>query len=94
VLDHCSILKTVLARFCPTRPFLSDRVHASRSFDAFLSAPTPRLDVPAPDDLPKLPLAKLGPAKIITKPISRRQMREGQVGFHELTGMLARLLGR
>lgn len=94
VLDHCSILKTVLARFCPTRPFLSDRVHASRSFDAFLSAPTPRLDVPAPAQLPKLPLAKEGPAKIITKPISRRQMREGQVGFHELTGMLARLLGR
>jgi phospholipase C len=93
-LDHCSILKTVLARFCPTRPFLSDRVNASRSFDAFLSAPTPRLDVPAPPALPKLPLARKGPVKIITKPISRRQMREGPVGFHELTGMLARLLGR
>ena len=44
VLDHCSILKTVLARFCAAgQPFLSDRVHASHSFDAFLSAAEPRL---------------------------------------------------
>jgi hypothetical protein len=29
-LDHCSILKTVLAGFCgDDRPFLSGRVHAS-----------------------------------------------------------------
>jgi phospholipase C len=95
VLDHCSILKTVLARFCPTRPFLSDRVHASRSFDAFLSATAPRVDVTPLAKLPPLPpLAKAGPAKIITAPISRKRMRAGEVGFHELTGMLARLLGR
>ncbi|WP_280155547.1 alkaline phosphatase family protein [Piscinibacter sp. XHJ-5] len=94
VLDHCSIVKTVLARFCPGRPFLSDRVHASRSFDAFLSATTPRLSVPRPPALKPLPLALAGPARIVTPPISRKQMRAGPVGYHELTGMLARLLGR
>jgi phospholipase C len=71
VLDFCSILKTIIARFLGTQrrrmsgvgpshrgttdtdrgrwvtyytyPFLSDRVHASRSFDAYLSAAEPRL---------------------------------------------------
>ena len=38
VLDHCSILKSVLARFWGgEKPFLSDRVNASHSFDAFLT---------------------------------------------------------
>ena len=52
LLDHCSILKTVLARFLGAeKPFMSDRVSASHSFDAFLSATAPRLDVPEPPDL-------------------------------------------
>ena len=43
-LDHCSILKTILARFCGAdRPFLSDRVNASLTFDSFLSQQQPRL---------------------------------------------------
>ena len=92
VLDHCSILKTVLARFCPTRPFLSDRVHASQSFDAFLSAKEPRLQVPPPPALKPLPGA--APPRIVTPPISRKQMRAGNVDYHDLTGMLARMLGR
>src|SRR5262249_3685198 len=47
VLDHCSILKTILARFCgETKPFVSDRVNASRTFDAYLSEPSPRMNVP------------------------------------------------
>jgi phospholipase C len=96
VLDHCSIMKTVLARFCPARPFLSDRVHAAQSFDAFLSATTPRLQVPAPPALKPLPTATAaGTSRIVTPPISRKQIREGEVDFHDLTGMVARvLLGR
>src|SRR3954453_8946623 len=59
VLDHCSILKTILARFCgQTRPFVSDRVNASRSFDAYLSLQRPRTEVPVPPPLAPLPFRR------------------------------------
>ncbi len=95
VLDFCSILKTILARFCgDSRPFLSDRVLASRSFEAYLTEATARLTVPTPEALPPL----LGPIRggpvIITEPVFDRQMRGENVDFHDLTGMLARMLGR
>jgi len=96
VLDFSSILKTMIARFCgQDRPFLSDRVNASRSFDAFLSEATPRMNVPDSPTLPDLPDGpqKPGPA-IVTPPMSRKQMRSGNVDYHALTGMLARQLGR
>ena len=94
VLDHCSILKTVLARFCAdTRPFLSDRVHAASSFEDFLTEPVPRLDVPMPPPLPPLPDDE-ALYRIVTDPVFRRDMRLGNVDYHDLTGMLARSLGR
>ena len=52
-LDHCSILKTVLARFLGSeKPFLSDRVSASHSFDAFLTEAAPRTVPDFKDDAP------------------------------------------
>ncbi|MEO6596422.1 MAG: alkaline phosphatase family protein [Planctomycetota bacterium] len=99
ILDHCSILKSVLARFWGgEKPFLSDRVHASLSFDAFLTEAAPRMNVPASPSLPSLPIgvrrAPSRTTKIVTAPLSRRQMREGPVDYHELTGRWARQLGR
>lgn len=93
-LDHCSILKTILARFCgAAKPFLSDRVNASLSFNAFLTQAQPRLVPPSPTlPLPLLP-AQAEEAAIATEPVSKRSLREG-ADFHELTGMLARMLGR
>jgi Phosphoesterase family len=97
VLDHCSILKTIVARFCgESRPFVSDRVEASRSFDSYLSESQPRTDVPPYPPLPPLPAdepLRRG-STIVTRPVFRRQMRSGNVDFHDLTGMLARMLGR
>jgi len=97
VLDHCSILKTILACFCgQSKPFISARVNASRSFDAYLSEAEPRMDVPDSPamrrDLPDQPqvLAR----GIVTNPISRQQMRNGNIDYHDLTGMLGRMLGR
>lgn len=99
-LDHCSILKTVLARFLGSeKPFLSDRVSASHSFDAFLTEAAPRT-VPEFEDklLPGLPIgvrsAPIRTTRIITKPLSRKEMREGPVDYHELSGRWARQLGR
>jgi phospholipase C len=97
VLAHCSILKTILARFCgQSAPFLSDRVSVSRSFEAYLTEAAPRLDVPAPPA--PMPLPPDEPTRrkraIVTQPLFRSQMRRGNVDFHDLTGMLARMLGR
>jgi phospholipase C len=96
VLDHCSIVKTILACFCgDSRPFLSDRIESSRSFNAFLTETTPRINVPVPK---KIAVSSSAAPKragaIITPPLFRKQMRAGNVDFHDLTGMLARLLGR
>ena len=96
VLDHCSILKTIMARFCSeSKPFLSDRVNASQSFNAYLSEAQPRMDVPVSPTMRPLPFAQAsGERSIETEPISRKQMRSGNVDYHVLTGMLARMLGR
>jgi phospholipase C len=100
-LDHCSILKTVLARFFGAeKPFLSDRGSVSHSFNAFLTEATPRMDVPPFDEtkLGVLPLeVRIGlspTTKIVTKPLSRKTMRAGTVDYHELSGRWARQLGR
>jgi phospholipase C len=98
-LDHCSIVKTVLARFCgDEKPFLGDRVAASHSFEAFLSEAQPRMDVGAPPTLGQLPITARrlvpGATHIVTAPLFRKRMREEKVDFHELTGRLARMLGR
>jgi len=94
VLDHCSILKTIIARFLDVQSFLSERVHWSRSFDSYVSELEPRMNVP---DCPPI-FAQTEPQTteptINTKPISRKQMRSGDVEYHDLTGMLARMLGR
>jgi len=95
VLDHCSILKTVVARFgAKDKSFISDRVAASQTFESFLTEGTAR-QVPPPPALAPLPRQNLtGGPSIITRPISRKEMREGTADFHEITGMVARLLGR
>jgi hypothetical protein len=75
---------------------LSNRVNASLTFDAFLAQPHPRLsEIPPSPSLPSLPMnvRAEGPV-IVTKPLSRRALRNGDADFHDLTGMLARMLGR
>ena len=96
VLDHCSILKTVLARFLGADPpFLSDRVAASRSFNAFLNQATPRMDVSAAPAIATVQKGmQIKDRTIATKPVSRAAMRRGNVDYHDLTGRLARMLGR
>ena len=96
-VDHCSILKTILARFCGAeKPFLSDRVNTSLTFESFLTETKPRLNVPASPPVPTVFAPERPPAAraIITKPISRKAFAEGEIESHDLTGMLARLLGR
>ena len=96
VLDHCSILKTILARFVgPTAPFLSDRVSASRSFDSYLTAAAPRMEVgPAPVVTTVQRGTRKSYGRIATVPMSRAAMRRGNVDYHDLSGWLARQLGR
>ena len=105
-LDHCSILKTVLARFFgEEKPFLSDRVNSAHSFEAFLTEKDPRMpaslggDIPASPELRPLPPderknAPSSTSRIITKPLFRNEMRAGPIDYHQLTGRWARQLGR
>jgi phospholipase C len=99
-LDHCSILKTVLARFIGAeKPFMSDRVTASQTFNAFLTEPAARMDVPNPPELqtsfaPDSRRVAPGASAIITPLLSRQEMRNGPVDYHALSGRLARMLGR
>jgi phospholipase C len=100
VLDHCSIVKTILARFCgDKKPFLNDRVHVSRSFESFLTESAPRA-VPPPAAPPLRVLQFTsgrrisGSSRIDTRPLFRKRMREEQVDYHEVSGRLARMLGR
>ena len=99
-LDHCSILKTVLARFLGAeKPFLSDRVNASQSFNSFLTGLAPRMNVPAPPQLqtnfgPDSRRVAPGASAIVTPPLSRQAMRDGPVDYHSLSGSVARMLGR
>ena len=98
-LDHCSILKTILARFCgDEKPFLSDRVQASQTFESYLTEDQPRMDVPQSPALGSLPITVRREvsetSKIVTPPLTRKRMREEQVDYHDLSGRLARMLGR
>jgi hypothetical protein len=61
-----------------------------------LTQSKPRIsEIPPSPTLPKLSdlTGSTGQA-IRTRPISRRALRTGDVDFHDLTGMLARTLGR
>jgi phospholipase C len=99
-LDFCSILKTVLARFCgDEKPFLSDRVHASQSFESYLTENQARMNVPASPPLQDLPITVRREASetrsdIVTPPVTRARMRQEQVDYHDLSGRVARMLGR
>jgi phospholipase C len=97
ILDHCSILKTILARFCGAeKPFLSDRVNASLTFDSFLTETNPRLNVPPSPVIPDVfaPQRPPGGSAIITPPVSGKSLARGEVESPDLMGMLARMLGR
>jgi hypothetical protein len=56
------------------------------------------MNVPPSPSLPSLGIGvRRGPSpstKIITRPLSRKEMRQGPVDYHELSGRWARQLGR
>ena len=73
-----------------------DRVNSSHTFDSFLTLPRPRLtQVSTLPTLPTVATPRLAPGAraIVTKPMTRKTM-QGDVNFQDLTGMLARMLGR
>jgi hypothetical protein len=97
-LDHCSILKTILARFCSDKkPFLNDRVHVSHSFESYLVETQPRQVEDPPrlsDALPITVRRTISGTQIVTPPLFRKEMRTGPVDYHDISGRLARMLGR
>jgi hypothetical protein len=53
--------------------------------------------IPFPEDAQLTNFTRLrvsSASEIITPPLSRKQMREGNVDYHDISGRLARMLGR
>lgn len=99
-LDHCSILKTLLVRFFnEEQPFLSDRVEASHSFEPYLTASEPRMNIPKSPDIPVPNNNRRSISEVrgtfFSKPITRKDMRGNATDYHQLSGYVARqVLGR
>ena len=96
-LSHTS--PGAIARFCgDTRPFLSERIAASHSFESFLDLDAPREVSAVTPTLVSLPVdarrVVSSASQIVTPPLFRSRMRREQVDYHEITGRLARQLGR
>jgi hypothetical protein len=71
---------------------VSDRVHSSRSFDAYLNSEEPRMHIRSPD-LELLNEHMHRPVDpIVTPAVFRKQMEQGNVDYHDLTGMMARII--
>jgi len=95
----CSAMTIVPDPVSPDKPFMSDGVNASQTFNSFLTEPQARMNVPDPQPLNtnlRGDSRRLAPgaSAIITPPLSRKAMREGPVDYHALSGRLARMLGR
>jgi phospholipase C len=95
LVDHASILKTILIKFCANdRPFLSDRVHHAFDLGSVLTQDVARdILTPAPT-LPVLPefaaLAVAKPSRIIRK----REITGDSSEWHDFMEVLSRTLKR
>jgi phospholipase C len=93
MLDHTSILKTILIRFCaPDRPFMSDRVHHAFDLGTALARRKPRNVTAQPRVLPELPdlraFALAKPFRIIRK----REITGENSDFHDFMEVLSRIV--
>jgi phospholipase C len=93
VVDHASILKTILIKFCASdRPFMSDRVHHALDLGPALSRSKPRAITSQPRDLPPLPdLRTLAAAKAF-RIIHKHEITSDDSDFHDFMEVLSRMV--
>jgi phospholipase C len=93
IVDHASILKTILIRFCASdRPFLSDRVHHAFDLGSALTQDAPR-DIPT--KVPVLPVLPDSSALAVAKPfriIRKREIIGDGSDWHDFMEALGRML--
>ena len=89
--DFCSILKTILERFCPeNKPFMSDRVSASEHFGKVLTLTQPRTDNPSMPDLPPLPGGRRRPP--VNRFFSKAALTRDDADWHDFMQVLGRIV--
>lgn len=91
-VDHTSILKTILIRFCGSdRPFLSDRVHHAFDLGSALTQAAPR------DILTQAPVLPVLPDSTVVKPfriIRKREITRNHSEWHDFMEVLGRMVKR
>ena len=92
VLDHCSILKTILARFVARRR-PSQRPCRGVAQLTFSSAAARAWSQGSASAQGSAARQRKTGRSIATEPMSRAAMRHGNVDYHDLTGWLARAPG-
>jgi phospholipase C len=95
-LDHTSIIKSILLRFCnQTRPFISDRVEYANSFGGALRS-EPKTKVTNSPALPTLPDMRSSTRnKNLTlnskfEPMTKAKLHGEDADFHEFMSFLRR----
>ncbi|MBC7934274.1 MAG: hypothetical protein H7Y86_02790 [Rhizobacter sp.] len=94
-LDHTSILKTILIRFCgASKPFLSDRVHAAHDLGGALTSRLRSIDEHSPH-LPSLPDMRRRNAARASAPhdfemMTRSKLSSKDADFHDFLAFLGR----
>lgn len=93
-LDHASVLKTILVRFCnEARPFLSDRVNSAHDMGPALSAAL-RTISSEPPALPSLPdMRRTAPVKTAAKnfeKMTKGKLSSRDADFHDFLSFLGR----
>jgi phospholipase C len=93
VVDHASILKTILVRFCASdRPFLSDRVHHAFDLGSVLTEPAPRNILKRPPELPTLPDSGVHALAKAFRIIRKREITANGSDWHDFMEALARMV--
>lgn len=94
VVDHTSILKTILIKFCANdRPFLSDRVHAAFDLGSSLTQAAPR-DILTQPVLPTLPDLRAQAVAKAFRIIRKREITQDNSDWHDFMEALGRMVKR
>lgn len=93
LLDHTSILKTILLRFCGEhRPFLSDRVHYANHLGSALTLSQPRVITIELPDLPEIEIRDHRHDTASARPvIAKADLKKENADWHDYVEVLSTL---
>ncbi len=94
-LDHTSILKSIIVRFCnEKKPFISDRVRYANSFGEAITSELRNIENRSPI-LPELPNMRRLRSSVLAdnfKPMTKESLSDKKADFHEFMSFLRRVV--